>query len=155
MTLSREQFIADAHAIIGAPFLHQGTDPRVGGIDCLHVVPYLLRLQGYELPIDIPNTYRQDSHDYKLIEATLEAHLQRVTTEEARASDIYLFRPSLKMRHIGVRLNDAEPPLLLHASSQPEPDFPTGRVSAQPFSDRWLILFRAAYRIPILWGEEG
>jgi hypothetical protein len=155
MTLSREQFIRDAWSIENAPFLHQGADPFAGGIDCLHVVPYLLSLQGYELPIDIPNTYRQDSHDYKLIEATLESHLIRLQPEEARAGDIYLFRPSLRMRHLAPRLTDTEPPLLLHASSQPEPDYPNGRVSVQPFSDRWLIMFRACYRIPALWGEEG
>jgi hypothetical protein len=154
VTLSREQFIRDAWSIEGRPFLHQGRDPFAGGIDCLHVVPYLLGLQGYQLPIDIPNTYQSDSHDYKLIEATLEAHLQRITKEDARAGDIYLFRPSLKMRHLGVRLNDVERPLLLHASSQPEPDYPTGRVSAQPFSDRWLVMYRASYRIPALWEGE-
>jgi len=153
MSLSREQFIRDAWAIEGTPFLHQGRDPFNGGIDCLHVVPYLLGLQGYTLPIDIPNTYRPDSHDYKLIESTLETHLVRLTEEEARAGDIYLFRPSLRMRHIGVRLTDDDPPLILHPSSQPEPGFPHGRVSVQPFSDRWIKIFRACYRIPVLWGE--
>jgi hypothetical protein len=155
MSLSREQFIRDAWALNGAPFEHQGRDPWAGGIDCLHVVPYLLSLQGFNLPIDIPNTYQRDSHDYKLIESTLEAHLIRLSEGEARAGDVYLFRPSLRMRHLAPRLTDDDPPLLLHASSQPQPGYPKGRVSVQPFSDRWPVMFRAAYRIPQLWEGEG
>lgn len=150
MKLDREQFLKDACALEGLPFLHQGSE-ATAGLDCIHTPDYLLRLQGFTPPFEIPRTYQQDSHNCKLIEYVLNTYLKSVTTEEARAGDLYLFRPAISMRHVGIRLDDAQPPLLLHPLSQSMPGFPKGKITAQPFSDRWLLIFRGVYRLPWLW----
>jgi hypothetical protein len=147
MKLDREQFIRDAWKLEGSAFLHQGTDPAVG-IDCIHAPAHLARLQGYELPFEMPRTYRQDSHNSKLIEAILRAHFVEVSAEAARAGDLYLFKPAISMRHLGIRLADTQPPLILQPSSEPRPGYPHGRLTVEPFADRWKRIFRGAFRFP-------
>jgi hypothetical protein len=153
--LDREQFIRDAWALEGLPFQHQGTEAEAGGLDCIHTPLYLLRRQGFVTPFEIPRTYQQDSHNCALIEEVLHTYLWKIPQESARASDLYLFKPTFNMRHVGIRLNDSDPPLLLQPSSEPRPGFPHGKITAQPFSDRWIVSFRGVYRLPWLWGDGG
>lgn len=145
--LSRARFIADAWKLEGLPFKHQGRSAETG-LDCIYVPIFLFELQGYVLPEEIPSTYRRDVHDYKRIERVLHTYCPPVELKEARAGDLYLFKPSLVTRHIGVRLTDDDPPLVLQPSSQPRPDFPEGQITVEPFSDRWVRMFRGCFRPP-------
>lgn len=145
--INREQFIRDAWELDGRPFLHQGVDPKIG-LDCINAPAYLCRRQGVDLPFEIPLTYHANAHDYDLIESTLKENLIAVSFAAAQAGDLYLFKPRKIMRHLAIRLNDDDPPLLLHPSSQPRKGFPQGRISVEPFADRWPLICLGVFRIP-------
>src|ERR1700736_4742775 len=106
MPFSIEQFVADARALEGVRFLHQGRDPATG-IDCINAPRYLVEKQGVKLPEDFDyGPYSQEPDGARIL-ATMQKHLIEITPEEARAGDLYLFAFRRQIRHIGIRLDDA------------------------------------------------
>lgn len=118
MTFDVNRFIEDALALSeqDVKFRDQGDDPETG-LDCVNLPKYLIKLQGLKLPDEMEEAFKayNPTSDGKRMCELLKKYLIEVPTEEAQAGDLYLFRGKQDTRHIAIRLDDADPPMIYEA----------------------------------------
>lgn len=134
VTITREQFVAEARDWLGTPYQHQG---RLKGTacDCIGLVIGVSRAVGLDIP-DAPDYGRRP--DGRLCGA-LEAHLARIALQEAKGGDVLLFAWHATPIHVAI-LTDADH--FIHAY------LPNRRVVESRLDEKTRRHVVAAYRIP-------
>jgi len=141
MPFDRQRFIEDMRALARkrTRFLHQGCSDV--GMDCINLPRYAFEQQGLEVPFDFGPYYRvTDAVGGERLHAILSANLQPVKTEDAQAGDIYFFRIRRIKQHVAVRIDDAEPPTMVHALREGAREI--------PLDTTWQARIVEVFRIP-------
>jgi cell wall-associated NlpC family hydrolase len=139
-TITRDDIVREARALIGVPFKHQHSDPNTGGLDCRGLLEWVAyRLTGRPLP-DVRN-YRREP-DGKEFYEKLKGELDEVALEDAREADVVMmkFPRDDEAKHAGILTRgpgvggpDSEGELMLvHAFEREQP----GKVIEEPYR-RW------------------
>jgi NlpC/P60 family putative phage cell wall peptidase len=134
MSVTREQFVAEARSWIGTPYQHQG---RLKGIacDCIGLVICTAQALGLtrENPIDYGK--RPDGR----LRFSLEQHVEPIPTSEAQAADILLFQWNAVPLHVAI-MTDGEH--MIHAY------LPNRKVVESRIDERIRRQLEAAYHVP-------
>jgi len=134
-----EQLIADARELAQSKvlFLHQGRDPRFG-LDCLGVLEYLGKRQGYCPDVPYSVAYPRSPNGRALFRQLCQSqHLTRIDLSEARRGDLLQVCVRRNPQHLAIQTSDGTPPLVVHAEAV---EF--GRVVEQPLTFPVFAAFR-------------
>lgn len=134
MTVTREQFVAEARKWLGTPYLHQGRNRN--GLDCiglLLVVGWALGLTKYDV-----RGYGRTPHA-GFLQAECERMMMRVKEEDARPGDVYLLRFTRDPQHLGIATERG----ILHAWAGG-----AGCVAEVSMPRSWRTRIVAAYSVP-------
>jgi cell wall-associated NlpC family hydrolase len=124
-------FIAQARALIGTPFMHQGRTQY--GLDCIGLAALAARRAGTHITWDRTCYPRDPTGELK---PALDEHM--VTVHAWCAADILLFRFGLEPQHVGIWTGRS----LIHTPGR------VGRVVEHDLDDWWSRRVVAAYRFP-------
>jgi len=123
-------FIAQARALVGTPFMHQGRSRE--GLDCIGLPVLAAQLAG-DIDVSWDRTnYPPDPIGW--LQPALELRLERVTTRQP--GDILLMRFGQEPQHVGIWTGAT----MIHAYSRAE------KVIEHRLDDRWEKHVIATYR---------
>lgn len=134
MTVTRDQFVAEARTWLGTPYQHQGRLKGVA-VDCIGLLVCVAQTLGLS---------EADMRDYGRrpdgrLRPLLEAHLERVPVLEADAADVVLFSFAAVPVHVGIL---TAPDHLIHAY------LPNRKVVESRLDDAMRSHIASAYHIP-------
>lgn len=134
--------VAEARAMIGTPFIHQGRAPGTG-LDCIGLLVCAAESAGYR--IRDRRAYGRRPNPRQLLEA-FEDNFEQAPPTELRTGDILLFcwrqtrRHGRLPQHAGIVTNRGHG--LLHAYDR------VGRVVETGLDERWTSRVHSAWRLP-------
>jgi hypothetical protein len=143
-SLTRAEAVALLRTIVGRPWVHQGRDPFVSGVDCLGLLVWLARRMGYKVLRDRTD-YPLDCPGVELREG-LEANLVEIPLSERQEADVCLikFPQDEVARHLGVAACGRYEEMIIHAFNNRRS---IKRVVDEPIA-RWIPHIKACYRFP-------
>lgn len=145
--ITRDDVVAVARLLKGAPFRHQGSDPATG-IDCRGVIEYIaLALWNRPIP---PRDYQRTPDGAEFL-AKMRAEMVEIDPAEARHGDAVLmhFPRDTEAKHGGVLADGPYELMLIHAwESRGE-----GAVREEPLRGWKLRNVDYAFRFPFIARE--
>ncbi|CAJ7799686.1 NlpC/P60 family phage cell wall peptidase [Burkholderia pseudomallei] len=134
MSVTREQFVAEARSWLGTPYQHQGRLKGVG-VDCIG----LLACIAHALDLSDADFTDYERRPDGRLRPVLEQHLRRVPLDEADAADVLLFAWASTPIHIAI-MTDATH--VLHAY------IPNRKVVESRLDESMRSRVVAAYHVP-------
>ena len=134
--MTREQIIAEARALLGTPWAHQGRTPGVG-IDCAGVVVHILALNGIRYDV---SGYAYEPNG----ELTLHADscLTRISKAAFQPADVLVFRIKKLPQHVALATDKG----ILHSFNRGPGTL--SKVVETGLTDQWRAHIVAAYKFP-------
>lgn len=134
MTVTREQFVAEARTWLDTPFQHQG---RIKGVacDCVGLVICTARALGLSEFEMTDYGRRPDGR----LRPMLDLHMDAIPPAEAQAADVLLFAWNASPIHVGIL---TDPEHLIHAF------VPNRKVIETLIDSRMRALIVGAFRVP-------
>jgi len=134
MTVTREQFVAEARTWLGTPYQHQG---RLKGVACDCIGLVICTAQALDLTeFDIRDYGRRPDGRLRPV---MESQLEHVPLLEAQAADVVLFVWAAVPLHVGIL---TAPDHVIHAY------LPNRKVIETRLDDKMRGQIVAAYRVP-------
>jgi cell wall-associated NlpC family hydrolase len=143
---SRFAVIAEARALLGVRFLHQGRHPAYG-LDCLGLLLVSAQRAGITLqglsPLALAMPAYASRPDAALLEAQLEQHLERCA--EPQIGDVLLLRIQGRAQHLALVTDYPEPGAvgMIHAYA------PARKVVEHTYNQPWRNATHALFRLPM------
>ncbi|ARK56313.1 NlpC/P60 family protein [Burkholderia pseudomallei] len=134
MSVTREQFVAEARSWLDTPYQHQGRLKGVG-VDCIG----LLACVAHALDLSDADFTDYERRPDGRLRPVLETHLERVPLDEAQGADVLLFAWSSTPIHIAI-MTDATH--IIHAY------IPNRRVVESRLDEAMRVRVVAAYHVP-------
>lgn len=141
--MTRAEAIADAHAWLATPYVHQ---QRVKGVgtDCIGIVGGIARDRDH--PDGVAWERDPDAHNYsktpeprKLV-ALANRYLDPIRIADIQAADVVMIRVEEDPQHFAIVVAVEPVPYMIHASNL------TGRVVKNRLDPRWRARVLRAYR---------
>lgn len=124
MSVSADEIVRRALALVGSPFRPQGRDSRTG-VDCVGLVLCVFGIPGKE----IRRNYRLRGAHRREIEAQLSRRFRRITSKQKRGGDVLLCSVSADQMHLAINCAQS----FVHADAR------LRRVVETPGSPIWPI----------------
>lgn len=139
-----DMIVAAARACVGAPFVHQGSDPLLG-MDCRGLIEWVCYVL-YARPIP-PRNYQRRPSGAEFYEA-MRAELVEIPLDEMRHGDAVMIRlpKDDEARHGGIICDGRWERMLVHAWDNARGE---GRVIEEPLRGWKQRNITAAFRFPV------
>lgn len=138
--MTPENIVAEARRHQGAPFLHQGRDPRIG-LDCIGLVFVVAWALGFALGFDF-SAYAS-SPDGETLRRELAARLTEVPLGDLQDGDVILFKIRRDPQHVGIATTVEGTRSVIHTRRGS-----VDGVTEHPLAEEWRSKIVTVFRFP-------